>query len=204
MALWFPSFQFLRWVSHNLVWRQPHLRHPLRPSFGPLRTTTSVPRNTTTCASPSTAASLQPLPSSPEPRLSGAHLARPSTHFATRGSSKRGSPHGTYSCLSTFFSPSALFSLTPCFHTDKGPPPVVQCWSSSCTLPACHSASLSHPALFSSVLRHFLLRPFPNTHSISRGAFIGGNDNHELCRKYITPKKHTSSSRALSHRGSLE
>ena len=26
---------------------------------------------------------------------------------------------------------------------------------------------------------------------------------HELCRKYTRPKKHTSSSRALSHRGSL-
>ena len=103
---------------------------------------------------PSTAASLQPLHSSPVPRLSGAHLAHPSTHFAIRGSSNRSSPHGTCSCLSTSFSPSAPFSLTPCFHTDRGPP------SSPCTLPPCHSAStsLSNPALFSSWL-HFSCTP---------------------------------------------
>ena len=111
-----------------------------RPAFRSWRTTTSVPRNSTTCTSPSTAPSLQPLPSSPVPRLPGTHLSRPTTHFAIWGPSNWGSPHGTCSCLSTSFLPCAPVSLTPCFHTDRGPLPVVQCWSSSCTLPLCHFA----------------------------------------------------------------
>ena len=26
---WLPSLQFLKWASHNLLWRLPHLRHPV-------------------------------------------------------------------------------------------------------------------------------------------------------------------------------
>ena len=65
---------------------------------------------------PSTAATLQPLLSSPVPRLSGAHFARPSGHLLIRSSSNRCSSYGTRSCLPTTFTPSAPFTLTPCFR----------------------------------------------------------------------------------------
>ena len=163
MPPWLLSRQFLKWASNNLLWRPPHLRHPLRSRL-PVRcappplcqgTPQPVP-----LPPPSTAASLRPLHSSPVPRLSGAHLTCPSGHFSTRGSSNRSSSHGTCSCLSTSFSPSAPLSLTPCFHTDRGSHPIVQRWSSPCTLPPCYSAptSLSCPALVSSSL-HFSCAP---------------------------------------------
>ena len=104
--------------------------HISAPAFRSLCTTTSVPRDTTTCAPPPSPP--QPLHSSLVPRLSGPYLARPSAHFLTRGSSNRGS-HGTPSCLSTSFTPGAPFSLTPCFHPQ------------SCS--AGHLPAPSHPAI---------------------------------------------------------
>ena len=66
--------------------QQPPLSHtlPAPSAFQSFRVTTSAPSDSIACATPSTATILQPLHSSPVPRLSGAHLARPSAHLSTR------------------------------------------------------------------------------------------------------------------------
>ena len=53
-------------------------------TFESLRTTTSAPRDSIACATPNTATTLQPLHTSPVPRLSGAHLACSSVHRMAR------------------------------------------------------------------------------------------------------------------------
>ena len=73
----FLSYQFLRWVTHNF-WR-PHLRHLPQHRFP----TTSVPRDTMTMCPLSTTVSLSSCTLT-MPRLSGAHLARPSSLFHSR------------------------------------------------------------------------------------------------------------------------
>ena len=151
MAPWLPSLQFLRWVSHNLLWRPPLLRHPpSAPAFR--RTTTSVPRNTTTCASPSIAATLQPLA-----LLTDTKVVRSSSRssvdslcnsrlFKLRFTAWDVQPPLHLLLAQRPLLPHPVLPHRFCCVKKKkkrGPPPVVQCWSSSCSLPPCHSASTS-------------------------------------------------------------
>ena len=125
---------------------------PSVPAFRSLRTTTSVPQ----FVPPPPPQPASPCP--PPHRCQGCQeLILLVRRLTLQLEALQTEVHRMARQLSTSFSPSTPFSLTPCFHTVWGPPPVVQCWPFPCTS-LCHSTSLPHPALFSSWL-HFACTP---------------------------------------------